>query len=349
MASKKMRTVMFNKPGELILEEVDIPKPGPGELLVKVKAATTCGTDVKTYRRGHPKIIPPTPFGHEFAGDIAAVGKGVEKFSKGMRVVAHNTAPCGTCYYCMHNQESMCENLLLNLGAYSDYIIVPAPIVAINTYRIPDDFPYQQASLMEPLSTVVHGQQLIDIQPGEIVAIIGAGGPIGLMHLQIALNRGAALVVASDLSDHRLKIAKKVGGDRVFTVNPAEADPLDLVKELSDGRGADVAIESAGAAATWQIALSAARPGGRVLWFGGLPKGTMVEVDSYAVHYGELTMYGIYHCTPVDVYHAHQIITRDVIDTESLITGQLPLEEVQQGLEMMIDGECIKMAIIPEL
>ena len=252
MASNMMRTMMYNKPGELVMKEVEIPEPGPGELLVKVKAATTCGTDVKTFLRGHPRIIPPTPFGHEFAGDVAAVGEGVEKFTEGMRVVAHNTAPCGTCYFCLHHQESMCEKLILNNGAYSDYIIVPAPIVAINTYQIPDNTPYQQASLMEPLSTVVHGQHQINIQPGETTAIIGAGGPIGLMHLQLALNRGAALVVAADLSEYRLGIAKQLGGDRVVTVNPTKDNPLDLIKDLTQGRGVDVAIESAGAVAAWR-------------------------------------------------------------------------------------------------
>jgi len=279
MLSKKMRSVMFLAPEKIELREVDIPEPGPGELLVKVQVALTCGTDVKTFRRGHPIVVPPTPFGHEFAGDIVATGKGVKNFKEGMRVVAHNSAPCGTCYYCIHHQQSMCENLLINNRAYSEYVIVPEPIVKLNTYEIPEALPYDQAAILEPLSTVVHGENIINIQSGESVAIIGAGGPIGLMHLQMALNRGASFVIASDLSNHRLKIAKKLGGTRVHTINPNEGDPLELIRDLTGGRGVDVAIESAGAAKTWQIALSAARPGGRVLWFGGLPKGTVVELE----------------------------------------------------------------------
>ena len=348
MNSNKMRAVIYVAPGELELREVDIPDPGLGELLVKIRTALTCGTDVKTYKRGHPKVPPPSPFGHEFAGDVVSVGKGVEKFKVGMRVVAHNTAPCGTCYYCKHHQESMCENLLLNIGAYAEYIIVPAPIVAINTFEIPPEMSYSQAALVEPLSTVVHGQEIINIQPGEIVAIIGSG-PIGLMHLQMALSRGASLVVVADLSDERLEVAKALGKDRVLAINPDQDDIIKQIRDLTDRRGVDVSIESAGAASTWQTALSVARPGGRVLWFGGLPSGTQVEVDSYAVHYGELSLHGIYHCTPVDVYHAFQLISSGVIDTGSLITGELPLEKVEDGLKMMMAGECIKMAIIPDM
>jgi L-iditol 2-dehydrogenase len=335
-------------PGKLEIQNVDIPVPGPGELLVKIRVATTCGTDVKTYRRGHPKVEPPTPFGHEFAGDVVSVGKGVKEFKVGMRVVAHNTAPCGTCYYCIHHQESMCENLILNIGTYSEYIVVPALIVEINTFEIPQELSYSQAVMLEPFSTVVHGQEIINIQPGENVAIIGSG-PIGLMHLQMALYRGASLIIVSDLSDERLKVTKKIGGDRVHILNPNHSDPLEKIRELTGGRGVDVAIESAGAASAWQTALAAARPGGRVLWFGGLPSGTQVEIDSYAVHYGELSMYGIFHCTPLDVYHAFQLISSGVLDTESLITGELPLEKVEDAFKMMMAGECIKMAIIPDM
>jgi L-iditol 2-dehydrogenase len=180
------------------------------------------------------------------------------------------------------------------------------------------------------------------------VTIIGSG-PIGLMHLQMALYRGASLIVISDLSDERLKIAKKIGGDRVHILNPKQDDLLEKIQNLTGGRGVDVAIESAGAVSAWQMALAAARPGGRVLWFGGLPKGTQVEVDSYAVHYGELSLYGIFHCTPLDVYHAFQLISSGVLDTAPLISGELPLEKVEEALKMMMAGECIKMAIIPDM
>lgn len=347
MSEKKMRGVLYLEPGKLEMREVAIPQPGADEILVRIRTALTCGTDVKTYRRGHPKIIPPTLFGHEFAGDVVEVGKNVKKFEPGMRVMVHNSAPCGVCYWCKHGQQSMCQDPVYNFGAFAEYNVVPGRIVNLNTYEIPDTVEYAQAAIMEPLSTVVHGQSVIDIQPGEIVAIIGAGGPIGLMHLQMALRRGASQVIAVDFKEERLKIAEKLGATRI--VNANHEDPLQVIKDLTEGRGADVTIESAGAVEAWNTAFSAVRMGGRVLWFGGLPQGAQVTLDTYAVHYGELSLHGIYHCTPLDVYHAYQLIISGVINTQALITGKLPLEKVEEALHRMMEGRCVKMAIVPDL
>lgn len=344
---KTMRSVMYLEPGKLELQEVPVPTPGPGELLVRVNAALTCGTDLKTFRRGHPVIKPPTPFGHEFAGEVVEAGANVEKFKPGMRVVAHNSAPCGHCYWCKHGQESMCPNIIYNMGAYADYILVPSRIVEINTYQLPDELSYKQAAIMEPLSTVVHGQSYIDIQPGERVAILGAGGPIGLMHLQLAKLHGATEILAVDMKEPRLKVAKQLGASHI--INASEVNPVDEILRLTDGVGADVVIESAGAAETWVSALKVARKGGRILWFGGLPGGTEIPLDSTAVHYGELTMFGVYHCTPVDVYHAFQLISSGTIDTMSLINGEVPLSKVEEALMSMYEGKVIKVAVLPEM
>lgn len=345
--SLTMRAQRFYGPGKLVLEEIPRPAPGPGELLVKVRAATTCGTDVKTYKRGHPKIVPPILFGHEFAGDVVATGEGVEKFEVGMRVVPHNTAPCNTCFYCKHGRENLCESLVYNFGAYSEYAIVPAPIVAINTFEIPAHLTYAQASILEPLVSVAHGQRVLQIQPGEHVAIIGAGGPIGLMHLQMARYSGAAQVIAVDLSDTRLEVAHKLGA--TTTINPENEDPVEAIKSLTDGRGADVTIESAGALAAWETAFKAVRKGGRVNWFGGLKGGTEIRLDTAWIHYGELTLYGTYHGTPLDVYRSFELIRSGVIDTQALISAEMRLDQVEEALELMFAGKVIKVAIDPEL
>jgi L-iditol 2-dehydrogenase len=347
MSNGKMRAVMFLGPGNLELREIPIPQPGPDEILVKIRAATTCGTDVKTYRRGHPKITPPIRFGHEGAGDVVAVGSEVEKFKRGMRVVPHNTAPCGACYYCKHGQENLCDDLVYNFGTYAEYIIVPGPIVRLNAFEIPDHLSYAQAAIMEPLVSVVHGQRVLQIQPGERVAIIGAGGPIGLMHLQMSLRSGASQVIAVDLSDERLAVAEKLGA--TATVNPKREDPVEVIRELTEGRGADVVIESAGAEEAWLTAFNSVRKGGRVQWFGGLKSGTCISLDCHWIHYGELTLYGVYHGTPLDVHRAFELIASGVIDTQALITGELPLEQVEDGLKMVMEGKAIKMAINPEL
>lgn len=347
MSDEKTRVMMFLGPGHLELREVPIPQPGPDEILVKVRAATTCGTDVKTYRRGHPKVSPPIRFGHECAGDVVEVGAEVEKLKPGMRVVPHNTAPCGTCYYCKHGQGNLCDDLVYNFGTYAEYITIPGRIVRLNTFEIPDHLSYAQAAIMEPLASVVHGQRVLQIQPGERVAIIGAGGPIGLMHLQMSLRSGASQVIAVDLSDERLIMPERLGA--TIVVNASNEDPIEAIRDLTEGRGADVVIESAGAEEAWCTAVSCARKGGRVQWFGGLKAGTCIELDTHDVHYGELTLYGVYHCTPLDVHRAFELIASGVIDTQPLISGELPLEQVEDALKMVMEGKAIKMAINPEL
>jgi L-iditol 2-dehydrogenase len=347
MIPKTMRGILYLEPGRLELHELPTPQPGPDEILVRIRAGLTCGTDVKTYRRGHPVIKPPTLFGHEYAGDIVEIGENVRGFEPGMRVVAHNSAPCGTCFWCKHGQANMCEQPLYNFGAFAEYIVVPKSIARLNTYEIPDHLSYAEAAIMEPLSTVVHGQSVVDIQPGETVAIIGAGGPIGLMHLQLALRRGASQIIAVDLKEPRLAVARQLGA--TTAINPEFDDPLNAILDLTEGRGVDVAIESAGSSATWLTAMRSARKGGRVLWFGGLPQGTEIDLDTHIVHYHELSLFGTYHCTPQDVYHAFQLIVSRVVNARPLISGEMPLECVEEALQKMIAGTCVKMAILPDL
>lgn len=345
-SEKSMRAMVFLGPEQLDLRQIPIPKPGPGELLVRVRSATTCGTDAKTYRRGHHLMVPPTTFGHEFAGDIVEVGKKVENFEVGMRVVPHNSAPCQTCYYCKHGQENLCGDILWNFGAYAEYAIIPAPIVRLNTFEIPDQLSYAQASILEPLVSVTHGQRIIQIKPGEHVAIIGAGGPIGLMHVQMAVYAGAAQVIAVDLSDTRLQVAKRLGATSL--INPNGQDPVEGIKQLTQGRGVDVSIESAGAKEAWLTAIQAVRKGGRVLWFGGLKGGTPIELDTHWIHYGELSLHGTFHGTPLDVHRSFELIRSGVIDTEALISEEQPLEAVEESLLRMIRGEVVKISINPQ-
>jgi len=227
----EMRVQMFVEPLKIELKKVEIPTVGPDDVLVKIHAATTCGTDLKTYLRGYPKLKPPVRFGHELAGEIVEIGKDVSGFRVGQRVVPHNSAPCGTCFYCKHEQYNLCPDLFINWGAFADYILIPGPIVRLNMYPIPDHLSYAQASVMEPLSTVVHGQRVCPAQKGEIVAIIGAGGPIGLMHLQLALRSGASKVIAFDLKDTRLKTAQELGATHVY--NPQTVDVAEAIKDTA--------------------------------------------------------------------------------------------------------------------
>lgn len=342
-----MRAVVFHGPGRLELEQVPIPEPGPDDLLVRVDAATTCGTDAKTYRRGHHLVKPPSLFGHEFAGEVVEAGDQVETFQPGMRVVPHNSYPCGMCYFCKRNQENLCDRLTFNSGAYAEYAVIPGRIASLNTFQVPDHLSSAHASLLEPLVTVVHGQRVLGITPGETVAIIGAGGPIGLMHLQLSQKSGATKTIAVDLSDARLEVAERLGA--THTINPNKTDPLSAILDLTDGRGVDVAIESAGAPEAWEFAVAVVRKGGRVLWFGGLKAGTPVNIDTHKVHYGELTLLATFHGTPLDVHNAFELLATGVIQAQPLITEELPLSQVEVALNKMIRGEVVKVAILPGL
>jgi L-iditol 2-dehydrogenase len=305
----------------------------------------TCGTDVKTYLRGHPKYDPPTLFGHEFAGDVVAVGGAVETFAVGMRVTAGNTAPCNACYYCKRGQPNLCDDLLVNLGAFAEYIRIPGRLVRQNTFLLPDHLDYREAAIIEPLACVVHGQDLLRIQPGESVAIVGAGGPIGLMHLQLALRQGASPVIAIDLNDMRLEVAQQLGATRI--INSTHDDALEAVRSLTEGRGADIVIECAGVKAAWLTALDVARKGARVQWFGGLPAGTEVEVDATRVHYDELTIFGVYHLTPLSLERAFHLVCDKVINAQALVTHDVPLRNLEDGLKLMMSGQSVKVAIRP--
>lgn len=342
-----MRAQYFIEPLKIELRHVPIPQVGDDDVLVKVHVATTCGTDLKTYLRGYPKINPPIRFGHELAGEVVEVGKNVKKFAIGQRVVPHNSAPCGVCFYCKHGQSNLCPDLFINWGSYAEYMLIPAPIVRLNMYPIPDHISDAQAAIMEPLSTVVHGQRVCPVQAGDTVAIIGAGGPIGLMHLQLSLRSGASKVIAVDLKEQRLGVAEQLGATRI--VNPQHQDVIEAIQEETNGHGVDVAIEASGSKNGWQQAIQVVRPGGRALLFGGLPGGTLVDMDATKIHYGEIQVYGVFHSTPQDVYVAYNLICQEVIDTRSLISCELPLESLEEAFQRMQQGTAIKVAIRPSL
>ncbi len=342
--SNDMRSWVYLAPEHIELREVPIPTPRAGELLVKIRAAVTCGTDLKMYRRGHPKFPPPSPFGHEFAGDVVEVGAGVQNFRPGMRVTANVFAECGHCFYCQKGQGNLCENLVYNFGAFADYMIIPESIVRLNTFEVPAHVPYAHAALTEPLVTVVHGQHLVRVQPGETVALIGAGA-ISLLHLQLAHRAGAEQIIVIEPSNDRLEIARALGATHL--VNAREQDATEAVREFTDGYGADVVIECAGTKNTWEAAVQAVRRGGRVLWFGGLPGGTKVEVDAARMHYGEIALLNIHGDTAQDAREAFDLIASGAVNVEPLLSRVMPLEKVEAALQETIKGKAVKIVIEP--
>jgi len=341
---KKMKAQLFYGPGDVRFEETDVPKIGPGEALVKIKSALTCGSDLKTYKRGHPTmIVDGSVFGHEWAGDIVELGSGVEDFSIGDRVVAVNSVPCFRCYYCKLERYSICENLIYNNGAYAQYIKIPADILSINTLKVPDHIDYSAAALLEPLACAVHGIDESNITEGDMVAVNGAG-PIGLFFVALAKLKGA-IVISSDLSDGRLEVAKELGAD--FTVNATKVDDqVQAVKDLTaGGRGVDVAIEATGFPKVWEMTILMARKGGTVNLFGGCASGTTITIDTQLLHYSELTIKGIYHHTPYYVRKAFKLIEKGLFDTSKFITSDMPLERLVDALELMGQQKGIKYNI----
>ena len=341
-----MRRAVLVRPGEIQIETVRVPDVGDEEILLRVGAALTCGTDLKTYRRGHPLIPLPAPMGHEFAGEVVEVGRKVEGFGPGSRVVAAPSAPCGGCYFCARGEWNLCESLpeRLVLGGFADYVLLPSPVVRTNTFVLNDDMPYELAALLEPLACVVHGQRRFGMARRETVAIIGSG-PIGILHLQLALLGGAEEVIVVGRGEKRLETARLLGAAHV--IDRSEEDPLEVVRGLTRGYGPDSVIECAGAPEAWTLALEMVRKGGKVLLFGGCPGGIEVSFDAGKLHYGEVTLMGAFHFAPRDARESLELLVSREINSTALITGTIRLEDVEEGFKRMLDRDCLKLSVVP--
>jgi L-iditol 2-dehydrogenase len=339
--------VLYGKE-DVKIEQVPIPKVADGEVLIRVGAALTCGTDLKVYRRGyHARMIkPPALFGHEMAGTVAVIGRGVHGFAEGDRVVALNSAPCGRCFFCSRHQENLCEDLLFNNGAYAEYIRVPQRIVQKNTLLVPAGVSFEQAAMVEPLACVVRGFEETGARKGDSVAVIGAG-PIGLMMTQVASLAGCR-VVAVVKYDEQALTARRMGAHDVVQIikNP---NVVDSVRHLTPhGRGVDIAIEAVGRPEAWQMAVETVRKGGTVNFFGGCATGTTVELDTNRLHYSEITLKASFHHTPEAVRKAFQLICTGKVRSSDYVTGEAPLSRLRQVFEAMAErGREIKTAIIP--
>jgi L-iditol 2-dehydrogenase len=339
--------VLYGKE-DVKIERVPIPTLDVGEVLVKVQVALTCGTDLKVYQRGYHArmIVPPALFGHELAGVIEEVGPGVRGFRKGMRVVALNSAPCGTCFYCSKHQENLCEDLLFNNGAYAEYIRVPRRIVETNMLAIPKDVSYEEAAMVEPLACVLRGLHETKLEIGDSVAVIGAG-PIGLMFIQVAKLTGCN-VISIVKRDSQATAALKIGADSAVKISAGD-DPVKAVRKLTpEARGCDVVIEAVGKPQAWEWSIDMVRKGGTVNFFGGCASGTTVSLDTQRLHYNELTLKATFHHTPETVRKAFSLICEKKIKGTDYITGEAPLSRLQQVLRHMLNRtDDIKTAIIP--
>ncbi|MBW4622463.1 MAG: alcohol dehydrogenase catalytic domain-containing protein [Cyanosarcina radialis HA8281-LM2] len=329
---------------DLRLETVADPTPEVGEVVIKVGAATTCGTDLKVWRRGgHAKMLTlPTLFGHEAAGEIVALGAGVEGWKVGDRIVANNSAPCMNCFFCQRQEYSLCPHLTWNNGTFAEYLKIPAAIVRHNMLPIPDRLPDALAAMTEPLACVLHGVARSGIQPDSRVAVIGDGA-IGLMFVGVLVQRVAEVFLFGG-SDRRLQIGDKLGAARTFNHRQI-ADLPTVVKELTDGWGADVVIEATGVPSVWETAIACGRPGATINLFGGCPRDTTITVNTDRLHYSELTLKGVFHNTPKYVREALSLLASRTIPWELLISEHRPLKDLEQVFQDMKARKVIKVAI----
>ncbi|MEM7249713.1 MAG: zinc-binding dehydrogenase [Acidobacteriota bacterium] len=343
-----MRAFRVTAPGALELVELEPPTPGPGEIVLQVEAALTCGTDLKLFRRGHPKMPFPTRIGHEFAGRVIAAGEGA-RFSVGEPVMSVHTAPCGDCFLCEADQENLCDEAMrsMTLGGFAEQLLLPAPVVERNAFPKPDHLPYEHAAFLEPLSCCVQGIQDIGLRAGETVVVLGAG-PIGLFHQQLARAAGASKVVMVGRREPRLQAARDLGADLVIDEQAgSREETVAAVLDATDGRGADVVIECVGQPEGWELAIDFARKGGRVLWFGGCKPGTEVRVDTKRVHYDQITLMGIFHFAPRAVAEARRLLVEGELDIAAMLSGTMPLDELPQALDLIGRGAGVKYALLP--
>jgi len=350
---RTMRAAVLRGQEDLRIEDVPVPSAAPGEIVLRVGAALTCGTDLKVYRRGyHAKMLTlDRLFGHELAGTVVQVGQGVTTFSLGDRVLPLNSAPCDACFFCQNNQQNLCDDLLFNNGAYAEFIRIPARIVEKNTLHIPDTLPFEFAALTEPLACVLRGLEESYAAAGQTAIVLGAG-PIGLLFIHAASLLGLHVIAVVKRKD-QIATAQHFGAEQVLRISDVP-DLVAATRSLTpEGRGADIVFEAVATPEAWQWAVQMARKGGLVNLFGGPPSGTTVSLDTNLIHYSDLTLKASFHHTPATARRAFNLITSGRFQAQDFVTGTATIEDLPSVFRRMLtrpaDGIApeIKTAIFP--
>ena len=331
----RMRGLVLEEPGTIRLAEVEVPQPGPGELLLRVVAATTCGTDLKAFLRGHPQIPMPGLFGHEYSGVVVAAGEGAP-FAVGDAVMGVHSAPCRKCRWCVRGQENLCESIMSTkvLGSYAEYLRIPARIARINVFPKPDALSFESASLLEPLSCVAQALGHVPGHASDRYLIIGPGA-IGLMFVAALRLRGAREVVLAGRNALRLGVGEALGAKPVHPDDPGLDGAFDVV------------IECTGNVGVWERSVGYARRGGTVVLFGGCPSGTSASFDTGRLHYDQITLVSPFHFGTVAVQTAREWLLDADFDLSPLISGHRSLEEAHETFEDLKAGRGLKYVFQP--
>lgn len=339
-----MRAAFLLAPRQVEMREVERPAAPYGGLLVRVRTALTDGTDLKAYRRGHPEIPMPSRFGHEFSGDVVAVGEGVTQFANGDAVMSVHSAACGQCFWCGCGQEELCSSVMSTkiLGAYADYVAIPQHIVGRHVFKKPESLSYVSAAFLEPLACVVHSLSLLAPRAKSCIAILGDGG-FGLLHALLARARGHAPIIVGR-REVRLALARRLGFEHVIH---ADEDVLARIGALTQERGADAVVECTGNVQVWERAPDYARRGGTVSFFGGLPQSARVGFSAARMHYDELRLISPFHYTTAAVREARDLLVSRLLDVERLVSQRFSLADISNAFLELDRGNGIKYAIEP--
>ncbi len=346
-----MKAALFTEPGKLSIIEVPKPNVGSKEILIRVKTCATCGTDAKIFRHGHPRLKPPQIIGHEISGEVVEVGSQIDGFRLGDRVQVIAAIPCGECWLCESNRMTICENQLSMgyqfAGGFAEYMVIPWEVIRVDGVNlIPDNVSFDEAAVTEPLACVLNSQEIVGVTKGDTVLVMGAG-PIGCLHVRLARALGAERVFLADVNGDRLALSsEKVKPDA--SINMEKEDLAEKVKTLTNGRGPSVVITAAPSGAAQELAISIVSPGGRVSFFGGLPKDNpLINCDSNIVHYKEVTLFGANGSSPRQNLEALKMISEGKVSVADLITHKVALDQVLDAIEAVMSGTAIKVVVNP--
>jgi len=346
-----MLAARFYQPGDVRVEDVPDPEPGPGDVVIRVRSCALCGTDRKVAVHGHHRLRPPRVLGHEIAGEVVSAGARVTTWAAGDRVQVIADFPCGACRECERGHLTVCrarEAMSQHYdGGFAEFMLVPAKVIAAGGMNpIPDGTGFAEASLAEPLACVLSAQELAGVRDGDEVLIIG-DGPAGCLHARLARARGASRVILAGRNPARLaRVAELIELDAAICVQ--HGDLAGQVAGVTDGRGADVVIAAVGSAAVHEQAVTCAAPRGRVSLYGGLPQGTPPPViDTNYVHYQELTVSGTSGASPAHNTRALALIAAGAVPVADLITHRFPVTQFASAMAAIASGEAIKVTIEP--
>lgn len=333
-----MQALILEKPGALTLKAIPIPIPGPGEILIRVVVATTCGTDLKAFLRGHPQIPTPGVFGHEYSGVVASVGEGVTSFQPGDEVMGVHSAPCGSCEWCRNGDENLCEHIMETkvLGSYAEYLLIPAHIAKVHVFKKPAEVSFSRASLLEPLACVAHGLNMLQANSNNTVLIIGPGA-IGLLFTAILKSLGFGSVTVAGRNQERLAIAAGLGAN---TLNWT-----DSVQPTAERY--DCVIECTGRVEVWERSIDFCKRGSKLMLFGGCPTGTRASFDTGRLHYDQITVLSPFHFGTTAVKQAKEWICDLSIPVDRLVTGDRDLRDAEAVFNDLAEGIGVKYALRP--